>query len=122
MGDHVHKRRQKGKGRGIRYEGRGVRVESRPDAGEKEKRTVHKDGECGTMLWPRENRELRTRYRQRLQGMQRNDPARVAWSTKHRAWDMTSIQAFTITPDYPLLTLLTTLLFLSFTRPHPSFM
>ena len=34
---------------------------------------------------------------------------------------MTSTQTFTITPDYPLLTFFTTLLLLSFTRPHPSF-
>ena len=50
---------------GVRYEGRGVRVESRPDAGEKEQRTMHKDGEHCTMPRPRENRELKTRYRQR---------------------------------------------------------
>ena len=55
----VPKRRKKGEGRGVRYEGRGVGVESRPNAGEKEKHTVHKDGECETMLRPRENRELR---------------------------------------------------------------
>ena len=47
------------RGGGVRYEGRGVRVETRPDAGKKEKHTVHKDGECGTMPWPRENGEQR---------------------------------------------------------------
>jgi len=47
---------------GVQYEGQGERVESRPDVGEKEKRTVHKDGECGMMLRPRENGELRARY------------------------------------------------------------
>ena len=50
---------RRGKRGKVRYEGRGVRVKSRPDAGEKEKHTVHKDGECETMLRPRENRELR---------------------------------------------------------------
>ena len=30
-------------------------VESHPDAGEKEKHMVHKDGECGTMPRPRKN-------------------------------------------------------------------
>ena len=50
---------------GVRYEGRGVRVESRPDAGEKEQRTMHKDGEHCTMPRPRENGERKTRYRQR---------------------------------------------------------
>ena len=35
------KRREKG----VKYEGQGVRVESRSDAKEKEKRTVHKDDE-----------------------------------------------------------------------------
>ena len=43
---------------GVRYEGRGVRVESRPDAGKKEKRTVHKDGEHYMMPRPRENKGL----------------------------------------------------------------
>ena len=64
---------------------------------------------------PRENGELRTRYRKRSQGTQRNDPACVAWSTKHRAWDMTSTQAFTTTPDYPRL--LSLLLFFCFSFP-----
>ena len=58
--------------------------------GKKEKRTVHKDGECGTMPRPRENGVLHARYRQRSQSTQRNDPACVARSTKHRAWDKTS--------------------------------
>ena len=40
---------------GLWYEGRGMRVESRPDAREKEKRTVHKDGECSTMPRARAN-------------------------------------------------------------------
>ena len=40
---------------GVRYGDDGVGVESRPDAGEKEKHTVHKDSECGTMPRPREN-------------------------------------------------------------------
>ena len=35
-----------------------MRVQSRPDAREKEKRTMHKDGECNMMLRPRENGEL----------------------------------------------------------------
>ena len=39
---------------------RGTRRESREPTGcwEKEKRTVHKDGECGMMLRPHENGEL----------------------------------------------------------------
>ena len=53
------------RGKGVRYEGRGMRVKSRPDAREKEKCTVHKDGECGTMSRPRENGVLKARYRQR---------------------------------------------------------
>ena len=44
--------------RGVRYEGRGVRVESRPDAGEKEQRTMHKDGEHCTMPRPCKNRTI----------------------------------------------------------------
>ena len=48
-----------GEGKGVRYGGRGCGVESRPDVREKQKRTVHKDGECGTMPWPRKNGELR---------------------------------------------------------------
>ena len=99
---------------GVRYGGRGVGFESRSDAGEKEKHRVHKDDECGMMPRPCENGELRTRYRQHSQGTQRNDPACIARSTKHRAWDMTSTQAVTITPDYLRLTFRTTLLFLSF--------
>ena len=56
---HQKKKEKRGKG-GVRYEGRGVRVESRPDAGEKEQRTMHKDGEHCTMPRPRENGELKT--------------------------------------------------------------
>ena len=43
---------------GVRYEGRGVRVESRPDAGEKEQHTMHKDGEHCTMPRPHENETI----------------------------------------------------------------
>ena len=81
--------RREGK-RGIWDEGRVVRVERQPNAGEKEKCIVHKDGECGTMPRPRENGVPHAQYRQRLQGTQRNDLACVARSTKHRAWDKTS--------------------------------
>ena len=64
-GGRAHKRKKEMEREGVRYEGRGMRVESRPDAREKEKHTVHKDGEHCTMPRPRENGELRTRYRQR---------------------------------------------------------
>ena len=39
----------------------GTTVRGREPIGrqEKEKRTVHKDGECGTMPWPRENGVLK---------------------------------------------------------------
>ena len=46
--------RREGK-RGDPVRGRGVGVESRSDARKKEKRTVHKDGECGTMPRPHRN-------------------------------------------------------------------
>ena len=36
-----------------------MRVESRPDARKKEKRTMHKDGGCGTMSRPHENEVLK---------------------------------------------------------------
>ena len=36
-----------------------MRVEIQLDARKKEKCTVHKDGECGVSLRPRENGELR---------------------------------------------------------------
>ena len=57
-GGRVTKRRKKGERRGGPV--RGTRRESREPTGcwEKEKRTVHKDAECGIMLWPRENRVL----------------------------------------------------------------
>jgi len=62
-GRSCHQKKEK-RGKGVRYEGRGVGVESRQDAREKEQRTMHKDGEHCTMTRPRENRELKTRYRQ----------------------------------------------------------
>ena len=51
--------KREGKGRGPV---RGTTVRGREPTGrqEKEKRTVHKDGECGTMLRPRENGKLKS--------------------------------------------------------------
>ena len=50
---HQKKKERRGKGGPVL----GTRRESREPTGcwEKEKRTVHKDGECGTMPRPREN-------------------------------------------------------------------
>ena len=60
-----HQKKKEGRGKGGSV--RGTRCESREPTGywEKEKCIVHKDGEHCTMPWPRENGELRTRYRQR---------------------------------------------------------
>ena len=52
-------KKKEGRGKGVQYGGRGMGVESRPDAREKEKHTVHKDDECGTRQRPRENGDLK---------------------------------------------------------------
>ena len=60
---------EEGSGAGTRHGGQEPTV-----CWEKEKRTVHKDGECGTMSRPRENRVLKAQHRRRPQGTQRKYP------------------------------------------------
>jgi len=52
------KEEKKGGEWGVRYGDESAGVESRPDARKKEKRTVHKDGECGTISRTCEERVL----------------------------------------------------------------
>jgi len=48
-------KKKEGRGSGVLYRDEGMGVGSRPDGRKKEKHTVHEDGECGTMSWPRAN-------------------------------------------------------------------
>ena len=97
-GGRVTKRRKKGERRGVRYEGRGVRVESRPDAGKRRSAQCTKVASTARCRSHTKTGCYRSRHRRRSQGTQRNDPACVARSTKHRAWDMTSTQTFLLLP------------------------
>ena len=91
--------RREGKG-GVQYGGRGMRVESRPDVRKMKSTQCTRTASMARCRDHAKTGCYRFRHRRRSQGTQRNDPACVARSTKHRAWDMTSTQTFPSTPYY----------------------